>query len=104
MYFRLAGNDRLQGLELTISRGGPDFHRAIYSDASGGFTVNLSGGHGVCSMGLRRHLVPSKARVAAILAERSMRLLCGGHCTPARDLLNEFEGRGGNDPPHHKYR
>ena len=41
----LAGNDRLQGSGGNdILDGGPDFDRAVYTDATGGITVNLAAG------------------------------------------------------------
>ncbi|MBB4427364.1 Ca2+-binding RTX toxin-like protein [Bradyrhizobium sp. CIR48] len=96
----LAGNDRLQGFGGNdLLDGGADFDRAVYTDATGGISVNLAAGT-VSGPGVRTDtLVAIEAVVGSDFADTfNATGFAGGTGTPGTPIgFNEFEGRGGND-------
>ncbi|WP_246917353.1 Ig-like domain-containing protein [Bradyrhizobium sp. SHOUNA76] len=96
----LAGNDRLQGFGGNdLLDGGADFDRAVYTDATGGISVNLAAGT-VSGPGAGTDtLVAIEAVVGSDFADTfNATGFAGGTGTPGTPIgFNEFEGRGGND-------
>ncbi|WP_312009959.1 Ig-like domain-containing protein [Bradyrhizobium sp. CIR3A] len=96
----LAGNDRLQGFGGNdLLDGGADFDRAVYTDATGGISVNLAAGT-VSGPGVGTDaLVAIEALVGSDFADTfNATGFAGGTGTPGTPIgFNEFEGRGGND-------
>ena len=98
--FGLAGNDRLQGLAGNdLLDGGLGFDRAVYTDATGGVTVNLvagtASGAGVGS----DTLVAIEAAVGSDFADTFNAAGFAGITGAPGGIIgfNEFEGRGGGD-------
>jgi Ca2+-binding RTX toxin-like protein len=98
--FGLGGNDRLQGFAGNDQLdGGTGFDRAIYSDATGGITVNLAAGT-VSGPGVGTDtLVGIEGAVGSDFADTfNATGFTGDTSTPGTPIgFNEFEGRGGND-------
>ena len=96
----LAGNDRLQGLAGNdLLDGGSDFDRAVYTDATGGITVNLAAGT-VSGPGVGTDtLVAIEGVVGSDFADTfNATGFAGSTGMPGTPVgFNEFEGRGGND-------
>ncbi|PPQ19123.1 hypothetical protein CV770_12515 [Bradyrhizobium sp. AC87j1] len=96
----LAGNDRLQGFGGNdLLDGGTDFDRAVYTDATGGISVNLAAGT-VSGPGVGTDtLVAIEAVVGSDFADTfNATGFAGVTGTPGTPIgFNEFEGRGGND-------
>ncbi|SFN97295.1 type I secretion C-terminal target domain (VC_A0849 subclass), partial [Bradyrhizobium sp. Rc3b] len=96
----LAGNDRLQGFGGNdLLDGGADFDRAVYTDATGGISVNLAAGT-VSGPGVGTDtLVAIEAVVGSDFADTfNATGFAGVTGTPGTPIgFNEFEGRGGND-------
>ena len=98
--FGLAGSDRLQGLAGNDQLdGGTGFDRAIYSDATGGITVNLAGGTASGPGVGTDTLVGIEGAVGSDFADTfDATGFTGDASTPGTPIgFNEFEGRGGND-------
>ncbi|WP_271608351.1 Ig-like domain-containing protein [Bradyrhizobium sp. CCBAU 21359] len=96
----LAGNDRLQGFGGNdLLDGGADFDRAVYTDATGGISVNLAAGT-ISGPGVGTDtLVAIEAVVGSDFADTfNATGFAGVTGTPGTPIgFNEFEGRGGND-------
>ncbi|MEZ0054835.1 VCBS repeat-containing protein [Bradyrhizobium elkanii] len=96
----LAGNDRLQGLGGNdLLDGGADFDRAVYSDATGGVTINLAAGTASGAGVGTDILVNIEGAVGSDFADTfNAAGFTGNSGTPGTPIgFNEFEGRGGND-------
>ena len=98
--FGLDANDRLQGLGGNDQLdGGAGFDRAIYTDATGGITVNLTAGT-VSGPGVGNDLLTAiEGVVGSDFADNFTAAGFTGWSTiPGTPVgLSEFEGRGGND-------
>ena len=96
----LAGNDRLQGLAGNdLLDGGTGFDRAVYSDATGGITVNMVAGT-VSGPGVGNDTLVAIEGVAGsdfvdTYDATGFAGVSGNVGTPTG--FNEFEGRGGDD-------
>ena len=98
--FGLGGNDRLQGFAGNDQLdGGTGFDRAIYSDATGGITVNLAAGTASGPGVGTDTLVGIEGVVGSDFADTfNATGFTGDTSTPGTPIgFNEFEGRGGDD-------
>ncbi len=98
--FGLAGNDRLQGLAGNdLLDGGLGFDRAIYTETTGGITVNLAAGTASGSGVGADTLIAIEGAVGSDFADTySAAGFTGSNGIPGSSLgTNEFEGRGGDD-------
>ncbi|UPK37904.1 hypothetical protein IVB18_11715 [Bradyrhizobium sp. 186] len=96
----LAGNDRLQGFGGNdLLDGGTNFDRAVYTDATGGITVNLAAGTASGPGVGTDTLVGIEGAVGSDFADTfNAAGFTGATGTPGTPVgFNEFEGRGGND-------
>ncbi|WP_249141166.1 Ig-like domain-containing protein, partial [Bradyrhizobium manausense] len=96
----LAGNDRLQGFGGNdLLDGGADFDRAVYTDATGGISVNLAAGTASGPGVGTDTLVAIEGAVGSDFADTfNATGFAGTTGTPGTPIgFNEFEGRGGND-------
>src|SRR3954471_4414357 len=98
--FGLDQNDRLQGLGGNDQLdGGAGFDRAIYTDATGGITVNLTAGT-VSGPGVGNDILTAiEGVVGSDFADNFTAAgFTGSSAIPGVSVgLNEFEGRGGDD-------
>jgi Ca2+-binding RTX toxin-like protein len=98
--FGLDANDRLQGLGGNDQLdGGAGFDRALYTDATGGITVNLTAGT-VSGPGVGNDILTAiEGVVGSDFADNFTAAgFTGSTAIPGVAVgLNEFEGRGGDD-------
>ena len=98
--FGLDQNDRLQGLGGNDQLdGGLGFDRAVYTDATGGITVNLGAGT-VSGAGVGHDTLTSiEGVIGSDFADNFVATgFTGWSAIPGSPVgLNEFEGRGGDD-------
>ncbi|WP_164940881.1 Ig-like domain-containing protein [Bradyrhizobium zhanjiangense] len=98
--YGLAGNDRLQGFGGNdLLDGGADFDRAVYTDATGGISVNLAAGTASGPGVGTDTLVAIEAAIGSDFADTfNAAGFAGATGIPGTPVgFNEFEGRGGND-------
>ncbi|MCK1528422.1 hypothetical protein IVB15_12010, partial [Bradyrhizobium sp. 182] len=98
--YALAGNDRLQGFGGNdLLDGGADFDRAVYTDATGGISVNLAAGTASGPGMGTDALVAIEAAIGSDFADTfNATGFAGATGIPGTPVgFNEFEGRGGND-------
>ncbi|MEH2614336.1 Ig-like domain-containing protein [Bradyrhizobium sp. AZCC 1693] len=98
--FGLDGNDRLQGLAGNDTLdGGNGFDRAVYTDATGSITVNLTAGTATGAGVGTDTLVHIEGAVGSDFADTfDATGFAGISGLPGVTIgLNEFEGRGGDD-------
>ncbi|MGL3111430.1 Ig-like domain-containing protein [Bradyrhizobium sp. BR 1432] len=98
--YGLAGNDRLQGFGGNdLLDGGADFDRAVYTDATGGISVNLAAGTASGPGVGTDTLVAIEGAVGSDFADTfNATGFAGATGIPGTPVgFNEFEGRGGND-------
>ncbi|RXG85150.1 hypothetical protein EAS61_36810, partial [Bradyrhizobium zhanjiangense] len=98
--YGLAGNDRLQGFGGNdLLDGGADFDRAVYTDATGGISVDLAAGTASGPAVGTDTLVAIEGAVGSDFADTfNATGFAGATGIPGTPVgFNEFEGRGGND-------
>ena len=98
--YGLAGNDRLQGFGGNdLLDGGADFDRAVYTDATGGISVDLAAGTASGPAVGTDTLVAIEGAVGSDFVDTfNATGFAGATGIPGTPVgFNEFEGRGGND-------
>ncbi|MEZ2144665.1 Ig-like domain-containing protein [Bradyrhizobium sp. DN5] len=98
--YGLAGNDRLQGFGGNdLLNGGADFDRAVYTDATGGISVDLAAGTASGPGVGTDTLVAIEGAIGSDFADTfNATGFAGATGIPGTPIgFNEFEGRGGND-------